>query len=156
MIRPNVDSQQQIGETAAPSRQFSFDQRLREISRFFDGRDSVNEAMRTVVSIFNQNNIEYAIVGGMAVNAHRHRRTTGDVDFLVRPDGLDAIRELASRGIFRSVVGPMRVDPRSTFVPFWGDFRIDPVDLSNVHGNSAVTEYQPSDATLEIRHPLLL
>jgi hypothetical protein len=82
---------------------------------FLDGRDSVHQAMRTVVCIFTQNNIDYAIVGGMAVNAHRHSRTTGDVDFLVRPEGLATIRELASRGVFRSVAGRSRrfVEPQT-------------------------------------------
>src|SRR5262249_30245015 len=36
----------------------------------------------------------YAIIGGMAVNAHKYERTTGDVDFLLTPDGLVTFRRL--------------------------------------------------------------
>ncbi len=84
------------------------DDRLREISMFFDGTDRVHQAMRTLAALFEQHGIAYAIMGGMAVNAHRHARTTGDVDFLVRADGLTAIRELATRGVLDAVPGRTR------------------------------------------------
>ncbi len=69
---------------------------------FFDGTDRVHQAMRRIVELFQQHQIAYAIIGGMAVNAHRHSRTTQDVDFLVRPESLSIIRSLAAQGVFRA------------------------------------------------------
>lgn len=34
----------------------------------------------------NRNNVEYLIVGGYAVNFYGYRRTTGDLDLLIKPD----------------------------------------------------------------------
>lgn len=90
-------------------------QRLREISMFFHGSDHIHQAMRNVVELFNQYKIDYVIVGGMAVNAHHHARTTGDVDFLVRPDGLAAVRQLVSQGVLQPVTGRSRrfIEPKT-------------------------------------------
>src|SRR5437773_8773864 len=99
MVRPSVESQAKIGETPPAPHRFSIEARLREISMFFDGTDRIHQAMRKLADLFEQQKIEYAIVGGMAVNAHRHARTTGDVDFLIRPEGLKQIRDLVTEGV---------------------------------------------------------
>ncbi len=75
---------------------------------FFEGTDRVHRAMRTVAAVFEENKIAYAIVGGMAVNAHRYVRTTGDVDFLVRAESLSIIRQLAAAGVFNAAPGRSR------------------------------------------------
>src|SRR5215212_8901370 len=99
------DSESTMGEPASAARPFSFVERLREISMFFDGTDRVHQAMRTVARVFDENRIAYAIIGGMAVNAHGHVRTTGDVDFLVRSEAMPAIRALTARSVFTGVPG---------------------------------------------------
>jgi hypothetical protein len=86
----------------------SFPERLREIAMFFDGTDRVHQTMRRVAEKLESAGLKYAIMGGMAVNAHRYVRTTGDVDFLVRADGLDFIRKLVASGEFRAVEGRSR------------------------------------------------
>jgi len=68
--------------------------RLKEIDMFFAGTDPVYQTMRRVVEKLEGANIPYAIVGGMAVNAHRYRRTTADVDVLLTPEGFAAFRRL--------------------------------------------------------------
>jgi hypothetical protein len=68
--------------------------RLKEIDMFFAGNDPVHQTMRRVVEKLEGANIPYAIVGGMAVNAHRYRRTTADVDVLLTPEGFAAFRQL--------------------------------------------------------------
>jgi hypothetical protein len=73
---------------------FSFRQRLKEIDMFFQRRDPVHQTMNRLVKRLEKANIPYAIVGGMAVNAHRYRRTTGDVDVLLTPAGLAEFRRL--------------------------------------------------------------
>src|SRR5262245_10140400 len=72
---------------AAKKRPFNFWRRLKEISMFFAGKDEVHKSTRRLADRLNRARIPYAIVGGMAVNAHNYRRTTGDVDILLTPAG---------------------------------------------------------------------
>lgn len=55
---------------------------------FFQKNDPVHKTMRRIVKQLEKAKISYAIVGGMAVNAHGHRRTTDDLDVLLTADGL--------------------------------------------------------------------
>jgi hypothetical protein len=97
----------------------SFAQRLEEIGMFFQGEDRVHQAMRRVAEELDRAGIPYAIVGGMAVNAHHHQRTTKDVDFLLTAAGLAAFRNLARAGEFDPVPGrPRRFVDRQTGVSF--------------------------------------
>src|SRR4051794_34642608 len=105
MVQRSANPELKTGESAAAARPFSFVERLREISMFFDGNDRVHQTMRTVAAVFEKNQIAYAIIGGMAVNAHRHARTTADLDFLVRTEALPAIRKLAAEGVFTVAPG---------------------------------------------------
>ncbi len=56
---------------------------------FFQGKDPVHQTMRRAARRLERVGIPYAVVGGMAVNAHRYRRTTGDVDLLLTEEGLN-------------------------------------------------------------------
>jgi hypothetical protein len=75
------------------TRPFSYRQRLKEIWMFFQGKDEVHKTMRRLVKRLEKAQIPYAILGGMAVNAHGHRRTTGDVDILLTAEGLNEFRQ---------------------------------------------------------------
>jgi len=55
---------------------------------FFEGRGREHKTMRRLVRRLERAGIPYAVMGGMAVNAHEHRRTTGDVDVLLTSKGL--------------------------------------------------------------------
>jgi hypothetical protein len=102
---------------------FDFRQRLREISMFFQENDAVHQTMRTVADALERAGISYAIMGGMAVNAHRHRRTTGDVDFLVSAEGFANFLRLAPEAAFEPVPGrPRRFTDSANGVTF--DFLI--------------------------------
>jgi hypothetical protein len=72
---------------------FSYTKRLKEISMFFQGKDEVHKTMRRVVKRLDKAQIPYAVIGGMALNAHRYERTTGDVDILLTPQGLSEFRK---------------------------------------------------------------
>jgi predicted nucleotidyltransferase len=37
------------------------------------------------IRLLNKHNVEYVLVGGMAVNVHGYRRSTGDMDLFVNP-----------------------------------------------------------------------
>lgn len=56
---------------------------------FFAGKDEVHKTLRRLVRRLQRAAIPYAIAGGMAVNAHKVRRTTADVDFLLTPNAFD-------------------------------------------------------------------
>jgi hypothetical protein len=56
---------------------------------FFQGKDPVHQTMRRAARRLERVGIPYAVVGGMAVNAHRHRRTTADVDLLLTEHGFN-------------------------------------------------------------------
>jgi hypothetical protein len=70
-----------------------FTQRLKEIDMFFQKRDPVYQTMRRTAKLLEKAGIPYAILGGMALNAHNYVRTTGDVDFLLTKEGLQVFRE---------------------------------------------------------------
>jgi hypothetical protein len=77
------------GRPRAPTREpFDFWHRLKEIDMFFEGRGREHTTLRRLVKRLEKANIPYALMGGMAVNAHRHERTTKDVDVLLTPEGV--------------------------------------------------------------------
>jgi len=85
--------------TSAP---FNFLRRLKEISLFFQGKDEVHKSLRRVARRLERAGIPYAIAGGMAVNAHKYQRTTGDVDLLMTPEGLDVfVKRFVSKNYTR-------------------------------------------------------
>jgi hypothetical protein len=67
--------------------------RIKDVDMFFQKSDPVHKTMRRVVKQLAKAKIPYAIVGGMAVNAHGHRRTTNDVDVLLTAEGLAEFRK---------------------------------------------------------------
>ncbi len=86
---------------------------------FFQGADPVHQTMNRVVAKFEEAEIPYAIVGGMAVNAHRHERSTKDVDFLLTTTGLTLFREGCLHKDFDPVPGrPRRFVDRANQVCF--------------------------------------
>jgi hypothetical protein len=85
---------------------FSFWKRLKEIDMFFQKNDPVHRTMRRVVKRLEKAGIPYAVVGGMAVNAHGHRRTTNDVDILLTAEGLAEFSRLYAPKNYE--VGPRR------------------------------------------------
>jgi hypothetical protein len=72
-----------------PARPFSFTRRLEEIGMFFAKRSPQHQTMRRLARRLEKAGIPYAIMGGMALNAHRYERTTKDVDFLLTAEGFN-------------------------------------------------------------------
>lgn len=67
--------------------------RIRSVDLFFQKNDPVHKTMRRIVKQLAKAKIPYAIVGGMAVNAHGHQRTTDDLDVLLTAEGLAEFRK---------------------------------------------------------------
>jgi hypothetical protein len=80
---------QYMAQPAVKAPRFDFWQRLREIDMFFEGRGREHKTMRRLVQNLRKAKIAYAIMGGMAVNAHGQERTTKDVDVLLTSDGFE-------------------------------------------------------------------
>ena len=78
-----------------------YEQRLRvdrgwamdEGDRHFQKDDEVFKTLRKIARRLDELGTPYAIVGGMALNAHGYRRLTVDVDLLVTADSLKMIHE---------------------------------------------------------------
>src|SRR3954465_9439821 len=96
------------GSSSSTERPFSFDERLREIDQFFLGTDRVHQTMHRAAEAFERAGIPYAVIGGMAVKAHGHLQTTGDVDFLVAEEGLTHLAETVGPAGFERVQGRYR------------------------------------------------
>src|SRR5262245_51516624 len=60
---------------------------------FFQRKDPVHQTMRRAARRLEKAGIPYAIVGGMALNAHGYERTTADVDFLLTSEGFKAFSQ---------------------------------------------------------------
>jgi hypothetical protein len=61
-------------------------------ARFFMGDSNVQRALVRLVSTLEAQKIPYAIVGAMALNEFGYRRVTVDVDVLLTPAGLMALK----------------------------------------------------------------
>lgn len=73
---------------------------LQLISDFFAQKDDVHLTMRRVTQRLREENIPYAVAGGMAMCLHGFMRVTGDVDLLTTMEGLDRIHaSLSSLGL---------------------------------------------------------
>lgn len=64
---------------------------LSQAGNFFMPDNPVQRSLAKISRCLAELNIDYAIVGGMALVAHGYERTTVDVDLLVTPEGLKAL-----------------------------------------------------------------
>jgi hypothetical protein len=60
----------------------------KRVDDFMMDRSPVHDTMRRLAQTLGDLGIPFAIAGAMAANAHGHRRTTADVDILVRREDL--------------------------------------------------------------------
>ncbi len=86
------------------------------------GLGDVHETVKMLAKDLDEAGIEYAIIGGMALNAHGYRRETVDVDVLVRPEGLEEFRNrlvgLGYVGTFSGAKKSFRNTRTNTVVEF--------------------------------------
>ncbi|MDP6118515.1 MAG: hypothetical protein QF437_12155 [Planctomycetota bacterium] len=77
---------------------------LQNASRFFMKDDPVHHTLKNICGRLQDLDVDYAVVGGMALVAHGYIRTTVDVDILLNQDGLkkahDALEGLGYRPPF--------------------------------------------------------
>ena len=63
----------------------------------------IYDEFRAIVGSLSRSKVAYAIVGGLAVGCHGHRRTTKDIDILTTADAADAAAAIIDAGCFESV-----------------------------------------------------
>jgi hypothetical protein len=67
-------------------------QALERAGRFQMGNDAPQLAMRKLVRILDEAGIPYAVAGALALNQHGYQRFTVDLDLLLTPAGLEALK----------------------------------------------------------------
>jgi hypothetical protein len=80
-----------------------------EIDQFMQSKGSVFQTLQNLARNLTRENIDYAIVGGMALVIHGYVRTTQDVDLLMTAEGLENFqRSLVGRGFVPTFPGATR------------------------------------------------
>jgi hypothetical protein len=84
-------------------------QGLLEVSRFFMREGDVYETLRRLARRLDEEQLDYVVVGGMALVEHGYRRTTEDIDIVMRPETLEAFRQrCVGRGYLPAFSGAKR------------------------------------------------
>jgi hypothetical protein len=79
---------------------------LKEGSEFFQHEGDIYEALRRLIDELEENGLDYALIGGLALVAHGYRRFTEAVDILMTPEALQVFRErLLGRGYLPAFSG---------------------------------------------------
>ncbi len=89
---------------------------LKEGSEFFQHEGDIYETLRRLVSELDENSLEYALIGGLALVAYGYRRFTEDINILMSPEALQVFRErLIGRGYVPAFSGAAKAyrDTRS-------------------------------------------
>lgn len=74
--------------------------------RFFMGEADVQRALERLARLLDEKEIPYAVIGAMALNEWGYRRVTVDVDVLLAPEGLSALKaEVLGRGYVEKFPG---------------------------------------------------
>src|SRR5690606_26872519 len=74
----------------------------------------LNPAFRDMLSAFSAENVEYLVVGAFALAAHGIPRSTGDLDFWIRPTGQNAERVLRALSSFGAPVNEVSLEDLQT------------------------------------------
>jgi hypothetical protein len=127
----------------------TFRGRLREAEEFFMGRGKVHQTMDRITERLTKAGIPYAIIGGMAINAHGYERNTTDVDLLTTRDGLDDIhKKIVGRGFVPAFAGA-----RKTFKDATTGVKVEFITEGEYPGDGKpkpVVFPDPRDASVDI------
>lgn len=67
---------------------------------FFRGKGMLNDALKKLAADLDRNEIDYAVIGAIALNQHGYRRFTKDIDLLLTREGLEQFhRKLDGRSV---------------------------------------------------------
>jgi hypothetical protein len=78
--------------------------------RFFMGEGILNETLRRVTKDLENHQIDYSVIGAVALNQHGYRRFTEDIDLLLTKEGLEKFRnELIGKGYRPAFKGATKI-----------------------------------------------
>jgi hypothetical protein len=121
---------------------------LKEGSEFFQHEGDIYETLRRLVEELDENALDYALIGGLALVAHGYRRFTEDVDILMTPEALQVFRErLLGRGYLPAFSGATK-----TFRDTRTGVRIEVITTGDYPGDGKpkpIVFPDPSDARLQ-------
>jgi hypothetical protein len=121
---------------------------LKEGNEFFHHAGDIYETLRCLVDELDENGLDYAVIGGLALVAHGYRRFTEVVDILMTPEVLQVFRErLIGRGYLPAFSGAVK-----TFRDTRTGVRIEVVTTGDYPGDGKpkpVTFPDPSKARLQ-------
>lgn len=63
--------------------------------------------LKNIIEAFNEEKIDYALCGGLALAVYARPRATLDIDIMVEPEGLDKIKQIVARLGFNIPATPM-------------------------------------------------
>jgi len=96
----------EMAELLTAEREEAFWAGLENARRFFMGEADVQRALERLARILDDKGIPYAIIGALALNEWGYRRVTVDVDVLLTPEGLQALKqEVLGRGYLEKFPG---------------------------------------------------
>ena len=82
---------------------------LKEASDYYMSRGDVFNTLRNLTHRLDEEQIPYALIGGLALGAHGFVRMTQDVDLLMTREGLDAFKaKLLGRGYLAAFPGAQK------------------------------------------------
>ena len=74
--------------------------------RFFMGEGTLNHTLRRVTKDLENHQIDYSVIGAVALNQYGYRRFTEDIDLLLTKEGLEKFRnELVGKGYRPAIEG---------------------------------------------------
>ena len=78
--------------------------------KFFAGKGMLNNTLRRIVKDLEEKEIDYTVIGAVALNQHGYRRFTEDIDLLLTKAGLERFHEeLVGRGYRPAFEGARRM-----------------------------------------------
>jgi len=75
----------------------------KQVDLFFLGASPIHMAMQRLTKALSELDMPFAIAGAMAANAHGHRRTTANVDILLRREDLVRFKQPSCGILLRSM-----------------------------------------------------
>lgn len=113
--------------------------------RFFMGKGTLNETLRRIAKDLENLEIDYSVIGAVALNQHGYRRFTEDIDLLLTKEGLEKFRkELIGKGYrpaFEGATKKFRTTDENVTVEiitsgeFPGDGKAKPITFPNPNEN---------------------
>jgi hypothetical protein len=121
---------------------------LREADELFAKRGAVYDALHRLDRRLREENIPYAVIGGMALISHGYERLTKDVDILLTPEGLATfVESCIGRGYLPAFSGA-----RKTFRDTTNNIRIEIITAGEYPGDGKpkpVAFPDPAQASIE-------